>query len=142
MTGETHCRTVDEAAIGDTLITLGIGPVSKSQSLEMAQFTRDYNPAHVMPRRAGVGGSRGPTLHSLWIWSLLDRALTRICGRSSVVELSVDHRNTPEEGDSLTLAVTLAARNDESGRIRVRFEVVDQRRNELARGHAVIGMHA
>ncbi|MEJ2717568.1 MAG: MaoC family dehydratase [Deltaproteobacteria bacterium] len=132
--GETLCGTVDEAAIGDTLVSLGIGPISRSHSLEMAQLTREYHPAHVMPRPAGVGGSPGPTLHPLWISSLLDRALAKICERSRVIELSVDHRNTPEEGDSLTLAARLAERNDESGRIRVRFEVMNQRRKELARG--------
>jgi hypothetical protein len=137
---ETLSRVIDEAAVGDTLVTLGIGPISRSQSLEMAQLTREYHPAHFMSRGDGVGDSRRPTLHSLWICSLLDGALTRICPRSKVIELSVDHQHTPAEGDALTLTVSLAARNDESGRIRVEFEVVDQKGRGLASGRAVIGM--
>lgn len=138
MAGESLYRRLDEAAIGDTLVILRIGPVSRSHSLEMAQLNRDYHPAHVTSPREKEGGSRVPTLHSLWLAGLLDEAIARICLRSRVLELSVDHLESAVEGDVLTLTATLAARHNESGTLRVRFEVVNQKRRELARGEAII----
>lgn len=131
-------RTFDELAIGDTA---SIERTLTMQDIQLfALQSGDVNPAHIDPAYAQSTRFEGVVAHGMWGGALISAVLgTRLPGPGTIyLGQSLKFLKPVHVGDTLTVSVTVSARDEAHHRVTLDCRCVNQHGEVVIEGEAQV----
>jgi len=114
----------DHVAVGDSYSETVVENLSRTQIVQYAGASGDYNPLHtdeVYAREAG--GYKGVFAHGMLTMGLTGRMLTNLVGPGRLVKFSVRFSNQVWPGDTLEASAVVTAVRREGERVLVDLDI-------------------
>jgi len=131
-------RTFDEIRIGDRA---SIERTLTAADIQLfAAMSGDVNPQHIDPEFAATTPYHGVIAHGMWGAALISAVLgTKLPGAGTVYEQQTLHFRAPiRAGDTLTTTVKVIARDEQEHTLTLDCVCVNQRRETVIAGEAVV----
>lgn len=132
------------AAVGDTLPSLSMPPISRLTLALYCGASGDHNPLHVDQDFARDAGLGDVIAHGMLVMAYLGRTLTAQVPQSAIREFNTRFHAMTRVGDAITCTATVTekATLDGVACVRVAVEARDQRGELKAAGDALIALAA
>jgi phosphate acetyltransferase len=130
--------TYDELQPGQKAQMLRTLTMSDIQAF--ALVSGDVNPAHVDAAYAEGTRFHGVIAHGMWAGALISSLLgTEFPGPGTIyIEQSLHFHRPVRLGDTLTVSVTVADKNDATGNVRLDCDVLNQKGEQVVSGQALV----
>ena len=131
-------RTFDELPVGATARLTRT--LTQDDILAFALVSGDVNPAHVDPEYASTTRFHGPIAHGMWAGALISSLLgTEFPGPGTIYEAQMLRFHLPvRAGDTLTVEVTVTARNETNHQLTLDCRVTNQTGATVVSGEALV----